>query len=198
MSNLHCMMTSLPNSLHYDLKMLIENEIADLKNQLRSAKSVPVANASQVIPVSASANVQMNEHVPTATIPSYAAAASRGATRPVSKKRKLAAVRELMPVDPSAPKGFEYLYLHRRRKLSRAVVRQTLRHLGVDLSRVLDICFSGPKAIGFLVHLQYKPEVALRRKSAENYFRLSAKTLICGKEYVRYRANVRYCVHTPL
>ncbi|KAG1436652.1 hypothetical protein G6F56_013466 [Rhizopus delemar] len=126
----------------------LKNEIADLKTQLRSAKSVPAANVSQVIPVHSVSNVTMNEHVPTATIPSYAAAATRGAARPVSKKRKLAAVRELMPVDPSAPKGFQYLYLHRRRKLSRAVVRQTLRHLGVDLSRVLDICFPGPKVIG--------------------------------------------------
>ncbi|KAG1443346.1 hypothetical protein G6F56_010701 [Rhizopus delemar] len=137
----------------------LKNEIAHLNAKLQSALSGSVPNAAEVKTPTTSSNVQMNEHVPTAIIPSYAAAASRGAARPVSKKRKLAAVRELMPVDPSAPKGFEYLYLHRRRKLSRAVVRQTLRHLGVDLSRVLDICFPGPKVIGVLVHLQYKPEV---------------------------------------
>ncbi|KAG1439780.1 hypothetical protein G6F56_012175 [Rhizopus delemar] len=85
----------------------LKSEVADLKIQLQSAKSVPTANASLTLPVHSSSNVQMNEHVPTATIPSYAAAATRGAARPVSKKRKLAAVRELMPVDPSAPKGFE-------------------------------------------------------------------------------------------
>ncbi|KAG1442582.1 hypothetical protein G6F56_011004 [Rhizopus delemar] len=122
----------------------LKNQIAHLNAKLQSALSGSVTNSAQVKTPIASSNVQMNEHVPTATIPSYAAAASRGAARAVSKKRKLAAVRELMPVDPSAPKGFEYLYLHRRRKLSRAIVRQTLRHLGIDLSRVLDICFPGP------------------------------------------------------
>ncbi|KAG1436538.1 hypothetical protein G6F56_013518 [Rhizopus delemar] len=126
----------------------LKNEIAHLNAQLKSAISGSTTIAAQVKTPAASSNVPTNEHVPSAMILSYAAAASRGAARPVSKKRKLAAVRELMPVDPSAPKGFEYLYLHRRRKLSRAVVRQTLRHLGVDLSRVLDICFPGPKVIG--------------------------------------------------
>ncbi|KAG1136507.1 hypothetical protein G6F37_013714 [Rhizopus arrhizus] len=74
-------------------------------------------------------------------------------------KRKLAASRPFQPVDPSAPRGFEYLYLHRNRKLSRAEVRRNLRLLGLDLSRVLDICFPGPKAIGLLIHVQYKEEV---------------------------------------
>ncbi|KAG0731890.1 hypothetical protein G6F23_014861 [Rhizopus arrhizus] len=64
-----------------------------------------------------------------------------------------------MPVDPSAPRGFEYLYLNRKRKLSRAEVRRNLRLLGFDISRVLDICFPGPKVIGLLVHVQYKEEV---------------------------------------
>ncbi|KAG1436294.1 hypothetical protein G6F56_013618 [Rhizopus delemar] len=126
----------------------LKNEIAHLNAKLQSALSASAPTATNVKTSAASPNVQMNEHVLTATIPTYAAA------RPVSKKRKLAAVRELLPVDPSAPRGFEYLYLHRRCKLSRAVVRQTLRHLGVDLSRVLDICFPVPKAIGILVHLQ--------------------------------------------
>ena len=61
-----------------------------------------------------------------------------------------------MPVDPSAPRGFEYLYLSRKRKLSRAEVRRNLHLLGFDLSRVLDICFPGTKVIGLLVHVLYK------------------------------------------
>ncbi|KAG1531764.1 hypothetical protein G6F51_013392 [Rhizopus arrhizus] len=64
-----------------------------------------------------------------------------------------------LPVDPSAPRGFEYLYLNRNRKLTRAEIRRNLRLLGLDLSRVLDICFPGPKVIGLLIHVLYKEEV---------------------------------------
>ncbi|KAG1296995.1 hypothetical protein G6F61_013198 [Rhizopus arrhizus] len=87
------------------------------------------------------------------------AVAARAGPKPVTKKRKLAASRTFQPVDPSAPRGFEYLYLNRNRKLTRAEVRRNLRLLGFDLSRVLDICFPGPKAIGLLVHVLYKEEV---------------------------------------
>ncbi|KAG1288406.1 hypothetical protein G6F64_014096 [Rhizopus arrhizus] len=76
------------------------------------------------------------------------AVAARSTSKPVTKKRKLAAGRTFMPVDPNAPRGFEYLYLNRNRKLTRAEVRRNLRLLGLDLSRVLDICFPGPKVIG--------------------------------------------------
>ncbi|KAG0777763.1 hypothetical protein G6F21_013242 [Rhizopus arrhizus] len=94
-----------------------------------------------------------------APVTSYSAVAARSVSKPVNKKRKLAAGRTFMPVDPSAPRGFEYLYLNRKRKLTRAEVRRNLRLLGFDLSRVLDICFPGPKVIGLLVHVQYKEEV---------------------------------------
>ncbi|KAG1484206.1 hypothetical protein G6F53_013381 [Rhizopus delemar] len=87
------------------------------------------------------------------------AVAARAGPKPVTKKRKLAASRTFQPVDPSAPRGFEYLYLNRNRKLTRAEIRRNLRLLGLDLSRVLDICFPGPKVIGLLVHVLYKEEV---------------------------------------
>ncbi|KAG1000901.1 hypothetical protein G6F27_013382 [Rhizopus arrhizus] len=41
----------------------------------------------------------------------------------------------------------------------RTIFPPTVRLLGFDLSRVLDICFPGPKVIGLLVHVQYKEEV---------------------------------------
>ncbi|KAG1033095.1 hypothetical protein G6F43_013633 [Rhizopus delemar] len=94
-----------------------------------------------------------------APVPSYSAVAARSASKPVTKKRKLAAGRAFQPIDPSAPRGFEYLYLNRNRKLTRAEVRRNLRLLGLDLSRVLDICFPGPKVLGLLVHVLYKEEV---------------------------------------
>ncbi|KAG1270269.1 hypothetical protein G6F66_013846 [Rhizopus arrhizus] len=92
-------------------------------------------------------------------MPTYSAVAARPAARSPNKKRKLAASRAFQPVDPDAPRGFKYLYLNRNRKLTRSEIRRNLRLLGLDLSRVLDVCFPGPKAIGLLVHVQYVPEV---------------------------------------
>ncbi|KAG1082565.1 hypothetical protein G6F39_013608 [Rhizopus arrhizus] len=88
-----------------------------------------------------------------------AATTTTTSRRPPSKKRKLAASRAFQPIDPEAPRGFQYLYLNRNRKLTRSEIRRNLRLLGLDLSRVLDVCFPGPKAIGLLVHVQYVPEV---------------------------------------
>lgn len=48
------------------------------------------------------------------------------------------------------------------------------------------------------IRQELNTQQSLRRKSAENYFRLSAKTLTCGKKKVRKSTNVRYCVHIPL
>ncbi|KAG0733397.1 hypothetical protein G6F23_013387 [Rhizopus arrhizus] len=92
-------------------------------------------------------------------MPTYSAVAARPAARSPNKKRKLAASRAFQPIDPDAPRGFKYLYLNRNRKLTRSEIRRNLRLLGLDLSRVLDVCFPGPKAIGLLVHVQYVPEV---------------------------------------
>ncbi|KAG1256514.1 hypothetical protein G6F68_009751 [Rhizopus microsporus] len=137
----------------------LKAEITNLRAQLESPTSRTTAkndsDSSSVFPSLVNAVNQTSA----APIPSYSAVAARSVSKPVSKKRKLAAGRTFMPVDPSAPRGFEYLYLNRKRKLSRAEVRRNLRLLGFDISRVLDICFPGPKVIGLLVHVQYKEEV---------------------------------------
>ncbi|KAG0975056.1 hypothetical protein G6F29_011802 [Rhizopus arrhizus] len=137
----------------------LKAEIANLKAQLTSPSDNLVIAPVSSVPSLSVAVPSAREQVPTAMVPTYSAIAARNTSKPASKKRKLAASRAFQPVDPSAPRGFEYLYLNRNRKLSRSEVRRNLRLLGLDLSRVLDICFPGPKVIGLLVHVQYKEEV---------------------------------------
>ena len=137
----------------------LKAEIANLKAQLTSPSDNLVNAPASSVPSLSVAVPSAREQVPTAMVPTYSAIAARNTSKPASKKRKLAASRAFQPVDPSAPRGFEYLYLNRNRKLSRAEVRRNLRLLGLDLSRVLDICFPGPKVIGLLVHVLYKEEV---------------------------------------
>ncbi|KAG1279027.1 hypothetical protein G6F66_011954 [Rhizopus arrhizus] len=137
----------------------LKAEIANLKAQLTSPSDNLVIAPASSVPSLSVAVPSAREQVPTAMVPTYSAIAARNASKPASKKRKLAASRAFQPVDPSAPRGFEYLYLNRNRKLSRSEVRRNLRLLGFGLSRVLDICFPGPKVIGLLVHVLYKEEV---------------------------------------
>ncbi|KAG1527417.1 hypothetical protein G6F50_018316 [Rhizopus delemar] len=61
-----------------------------------------------------------------------AATTTTTSRRPPSKKRKLAASRAFQPIDPEAPRGFQYLYLNRNRKLTRSEIRRNLRLLGLD------------------------------------------------------------------
>ncbi|KAG1484104.1 hypothetical protein G6F47_013127 [Rhizopus delemar] len=126
----------------------LKAEIANLHAQLKSASNkLSTATDSNVVSSSVPLDRPPNQ-VSTVSVPTYSAVAARAGPKPVTKKRKLAAGRAFQPIDPSAPRGFEYLYLNRTRKLSRAEIRRNLRLIGFDLSRVLDICFPGPKVIG--------------------------------------------------
>ncbi|KAG1129578.1 hypothetical protein G6F38_013520 [Rhizopus arrhizus] len=145
----------------------LKAKIASLESQLSAGADVNSSSAFSSL-ASDPASIRAPQDAPQMNKVTYSAIAAKAAAtatatipsrRPPSKKRKLAASRTFMPVDPSAPRGFEYLYLNRNRKLSRSEVRRNLRLLGFDLSRILDICFPGPKAIGLLVHVQYKEEV---------------------------------------
>ncbi|KAG0755160.1 hypothetical protein G6F57_011936 [Rhizopus arrhizus] len=143
----------------------LKAKIASLEAQISAGADVNSSSALSPL-VSDSESIRAPQVASPINKASYGAIAAKAAAttatttrRPPSKKRKLAASRPFQPVDPSAPRGFEYLYLHRNRKLSRAEIRRNLRLLGLDLSRVLDICFPGPKAIGLLIHVLYKEEV---------------------------------------
>ena len=79
--------------------------------------------------------------------------------RAPSARKLAAAVRAFSPADPSAPSGYEYVYLPRKRKFSRQEIRANLRRLGIDPSRLLDISFPARSCVGLLVHTQYSAEL---------------------------------------
>ncbi|KAG1130654.1 hypothetical protein G6F38_013439 [Rhizopus arrhizus] len=123
----------------------LKAKIASLESQLSAGADVNSSSAFSSL-ASDPASIRAPQDAPQKNNATYSAIAAKAAAttttttrRPPSKKRKLAASRPFQPVDPSAPRGFEYLYLHRNRKLSRAEIRRNLRLLGLDLSRVLDI-----------------------------------------------------------
>ncbi|KAL7317424.1 hypothetical protein PS15m_003784 [Mucor circinelloides] len=111
----------------------------------------------------------------TATAPnSFSAIAKKSAHRPdpaQATKRKLAAGRLFKSSAAKGPQGYEYIYIGRSGKILRSEVRRTLRKIGVDTARVLDINFPASEVIGILLHTQYVDEVLslLRASEAEIY-----------------------------
>jgi hypothetical protein len=108
------------------------------------------------------------------TTTSFRDIAKRSAHRPdpvQATKRKLAAGRLFKSSAAKGPQGYEYVYIGRSGKILRSEVRRTLRKIGVDTARVLDINFPASEVIGILLHNQYVDEVLslLRASEAEIY-----------------------------
>jgi hypothetical protein len=59
----------------------------------------------------------------------------------------------------SGPQGYEYIYMHKSRKFTRSQVRDNLRLLGVEPSRILDVCFPARGVLGVLIHVQFKEDL---------------------------------------
>lgn len=78
---------------------------------------------------------------------------------PPSERKFQAALRVFQEPDPSAPKGFGYLYLTRSVRLARSEIRRRLRTIGLDTSRILDISYPTAKHMGLLVHAGYAQTV---------------------------------------
>ena len=105
---------------------------------------------------------------------SFSAIAKKSAHRPdpaQANKRKLAAGRLFKSSAAKGPQGYEYVYIGRSGKILRSEVRRTLRKIGVDTARVLDINFPASEVIGILLHTQYVDEFLslLRASEAEIY-----------------------------
>ncbi|KAK4508989.1 tRNA (uridine-2'-O-)-methyltransferase trm7 [Mucor velutinosus] len=100
---------------------------------------------------------------------SYSAIAKKAAHRPdpnKATKRKLAAGRLFKTSAAKGPQGYQYVYIGRSVKILRSEIRRTLKAIGVDTSRILDINFPASEAIGILLHTQYVAEfLALLRAS---------------------------------
>ncbi|KAK4521695.1 Mitochondrial import inner membrane translocase subunit Tim9 [Mucor velutinosus] len=100
---------------------------------------------------------------------SYSTIAKKAAHRPdptKATKRKLAAGRLFKTSATKGPQGYQYVYIGRSGKILRSEIRRTLKAIGVDTSRILDINFPASEAIGILLHTQYVAEfLALLRAS---------------------------------
>ncbi|KAI8968609.1 hypothetical protein BDF20DRAFT_803873, partial [Mycotypha africana] len=84
-------------------------------------------------------------------------------TRPAKKIRpptpkKVEAISRCFNPTPTGPQGFQYIYLHRSRRLTHVECRKNLRLLGAEPSRILDIMFPARNVVGLLVHIQYQEE----------------------------------------
>ncbi|KAF7725164.1 hypothetical protein EC973_000417, partial [Apophysomyces ossiformis] len=121
-----------------------------------------VENKSSTLPWTSAANS------------SWAQTAARAASAPmptlstrknVSTRSRAAAARAFTPV--TGPQGFQYLYLHRSRKMDRPEIRKQLRKLKIDTSRLLDIVFPARSVVGLLFHIQYIPEVTQLLEAAK-------------------------------
>lgn len=142
-----------------ELKKILNDKdlvIAKLQGQLSDTRPAQVpAPSSEVVqpqePVSATNEAPK----------SFASAARKGAQQrdPArSAKRRLAAGRLFQTSATKGKKGYQYVYLGRSGKVLRSEVRHQLRQIGVDTSRVLDICFPATGVIGVLLHVQYATE----------------------------------------
>lgn len=60
----------------------------------------------------------------------------------------------------TGPQGYEYVYINRSRRFTRSQVRDNLRLLGAETSRILDVAFPASNVIGLLIHVQYKDTLA--------------------------------------
>ena len=110
-------------------------------------------------------NISMDTTATVTGQKSFLSIASAAANRPdpavvsknLAKKRRIAG-RMFKSTAAKGPRGYRYVYLGRSGKLLRSDIRSTLRDVGVDLGRILDISFPGPDVFGILLHVQYVEE----------------------------------------
>ncbi|OAD78125.1 hypothetical protein PHYBLDRAFT_164998 [Phycomyces blakesleeanus NRRL 1555(-)] len=138
-----------------------EKLIADLRSQLASQGNYPITtNAS----TSSAPTTPKEPGTEVSTWATTAAAAHnsvvvptalsvRKTPRPPSVCRVAASAR--MFAIPTGPKGYQYVYIPRSCRLTHREVRNSLKTLGVDTGRILDINFSAKDVVGILVHNQY-------------------------------------------
>ena len=107
---------------------------------------------------------------------SYANVAKAAATLPdptaeaKQAKKRLAVGRVFTTAGRKGPQGYQYVYIGRSKKIARSEVRSQLRKAGVELGRVLDICFPASDVIGILVHVQYVQDFTALLKACEAEF----------------------------
>ncbi|KAG2192241.1 hypothetical protein INT47_009233 [Mucor saturninus] len=158
--------------------------IADLQHQLASAGNSSVSmdteptrdlssNASKwsQVPYSqhtrptakASAKPTASPSKPGLTMAQKVALNASKPVKPKPKPKQLTAeaianiARPFLERDVNEPSGFQYVYIGRSRKITRAETRKRFKLVGVDTSRIIDITFPATGVLGVLVHELYAP-----------------------------------------
>ncbi|OAD80280.1 hypothetical protein PHYBLDRAFT_137828 [Phycomyces blakesleeanus NRRL 1555(-)] len=138
-----------------------EKLIADLRSQLASQGNCQITtNAS----ISSAPTTPKEPGTEASTWATTAAAAHNPVVvptalsvcktpRPPSVHRVAASARMFAIL--TGPKGYQYMYIPRSRRLTDREVRNSLKTLGVDTGRILDINFPAKDVVGILVHNQY-------------------------------------------
>ncbi|KAL9536404.1 hypothetical protein MBANPS3_012670, partial [Mucor bainieri] len=141
---------------------LLEKENEDLKKLLsdkdQELKKLQQGLATSHVTNSVPARTQGGEGSSTTTATttanattSFASIAMSAAAKPDPKKKakkRLAAGRAFTTADSKGKQGYQYVYIGRSRKILRSEVRKHLDNSGIDLGRVLDICFPASHIIG--------------------------------------------------
>ena len=103
---------------------------------------------------------------------SFAEVTGNGKKPPTPKKkvhpRQIeAAARRFSP--PTNTTGFKYVYLHQKHRMTIRQLRDTLRKLKIDNSRILDVHFPDRGVVGLLIHNDFEQEPQERKSDIKNY-----------------------------
>ena len=89
--------------------------------------------------------------------PSYAQITTRKVNNKKPTTRQVqAAARKLAP---STQSGFKFVYLHQHHRMTIKQLRDTLRKLKIDNSRILDVHFPDRGVVGILIHNDYESDL---------------------------------------
>lgn len=153
-----------------ELKLLCENHKSVDNSRTRS----PITNLTPVLSTAQGTNA--SKHAPKTNLTPVPAAtvtpkssewtqvvqrknAPRKSKAPVSEHKILATARPFdgPPTTTDSPSGYEYVYIYRKRPLTRKDIRHRFGILGVTTARIIDVNFPAHSIIGILIHKEYTP-----------------------------------------
>ncbi|GAA5796395.1 hypothetical protein HPULCUR_001766 [Helicostylum pulchrum] len=146
------------------LQLLCENRKNDNISRTRSPNNTltPVSNTKEKLLGSAA-----SKHAPVNVTPPVAEwtqvvqrkANNRKQKAPLSDRKRLAMTRPFSsaPENKESPSGYEYVYIYRKRAMTRKDIRYRFNILGVTNARVIDLNFPASAVIGILIHKEFKP-----------------------------------------
>jgi hypothetical protein len=132
----------------------LQGQLFETQKKLKFSKLNGTAQDRSNVPEKKATNLNSPPRAPAATAQWTEVVKRKPKEKKVTPKRKEAISRGFNPV--SGEQGYEYIYINRSRRFTRVQVRDNLRLLGIETSRILDVAFPASGIIGLLVHVQYK------------------------------------------